>query len=273
MNQTNQSQPTTASSPTTAPHAAAANHAEHEWSRADATIHSADRLPALQGDSVPGDEMSEISAALMRSQRPDAPTIRRVIEVLTRIENPEPEKLTSERTPWTLQRFFDGDIDLDAELSQRFPNAKMMSTIHFRTMGSKSKRGVATLASQDGSGQMVIDVDGQTKQMQMSVTYGSMLTLRFTFDHLGDSERTRWLELMRRKEGGLAFLWGQTRWEQDYLICVGRRYFFNFYAFSPRNFEAAVRMTPDVARALLDWLDNYWKAPPKKESSAPLLSW
>jgi hypothetical protein len=230
-----------------------------------------DDLPSLP--QTPGEELSELSAALVLPNRPDAPTVRRVIEFLAKDDESAPESLAMSQTPWTLQRFFDGDIDLDAELAQRFPNAKMLSTIHFRSLGSKSKRGVATLTSPDGSGQMIVDVDGQTKQMQISVTYGAMLTLRFTFEQLGDAERMRWVELMRRKEGGLAFLWGPTRWEQDYMICVVRRYFSNLYIFSPRNFEAAIRLTPDVTRSLVNWLEGFWKDGPAKSDSAPLLTW
>jgi hypothetical protein len=222
---------------------------------------------------APGEEPSELSAALTVHRRPDAPTVRRVIDFFNQADETALEPLNTGNTPWTLQRFFDGEIDLDAELAQRFPNAKMLSTIHFRSLGSKSKRGVATLTSPDGSGQMIIDVDGQTKQMQIAVTYGAMLTLRFTFDQLGDAERLRWVELMRRKEGGLAFLWGPTRWEHDYMICVSRRYFANFYIFSPRNFEAAIRLTPDVMKSLINWLDGFWKEPPAKSDSAPLLTW
>ena len=223
--------------------------------------------------SNPGEELSELSSALVMPHRPDAPTVRRVIEFLNHTEEQTSEALPIGNTPWTLQRFFDGEIDLDAELAQRFPNAKMLSTIHFRSMGSKSKRGVATLTSPDGSGQMIVDVDGQTKQMQIAVTYGAMLTLRFTFDQLGDAERLRWVELMRRKEGGLAFLWGPTRWEHDYMICVSRRYFANFYIFSPRNFEAAIRLTPDVMKSLINWLYGFWKDTPARNDSAPLLTW
>ena len=62
---------------------------------------------------------------------------------------------------------------------------------------------------------------------------------------------------MQRREGGLAFLWGASRWAEDYVICITRPYFTNLYAFSPANFEAAVRLTQPVLKKLLDWLAYY----------------
>lgn len=176
--------------------------------------------------------------------------------------------------PWTLQQFFNGEIDLDAELAKRFPTMPMMSMVKFRTLGSHSGRRVATLSSQDGSASLTLDGDTTTKEIQMSFTLGSMLTLRFTLNELSDLDRSRWLELMRRDEGGLAFLWGQTRWSNDYVICIARKYFTNFYAFSPHNFEAAVRLTPGVIRQLLEWLEDIWSAgPPAPEVPPTLLTW
>jgi hypothetical protein len=176
--------------------------------------------------------------------------------------------------PWTLQQFFNGEIDLDAELAKRFPTMPMMSMVKFRTLGSHSGRRVATLSSQDGSASLTFDGDTSTKMIHMSFTLGSMLTLRFTLNELSDLDRSRWLELMKRDEGGLAFLWGQTRWSNDYVICIARKYFTNFYAFSPHNFEAAVRLTPGVIRQLLDWIEDIWSAgPPADETPPTLLTW
>jgi hypothetical protein len=101
-----------------------------------------------------------------------------------------------------------------------------------------------------------------------------MLTLRFRQDDVSDVDRTRWLELMRREQGGLAFLWGPVRWEKDYIICVVRRYFTNLYAFSPHGFEAGVRMTPDVTRQLLNWLEKLWNiTPPASTADGKILTW
>lgn len=176
-------------------------------------------------------------------------------------------------TPWTLQQFFNGEIDLDAELARRFPNTPLMSVVSFRSNpAARQKRGVATLSTQDNAATVTVDADAETRIVQFSFSYGSMLTLRFRLDELSDMDRTRWLELMRRDSGGLAFLWGQARWEKDYMVCVSRKYFTNIYAFSPANFEAAARLTPDVARQLLNWLENYWKQPPPSDEPPKLLT-
>lgn len=187
------------------------------------------------------------------------------------------DALTGSRdeTPWTLQQFFDGEIDLDKELSNRFPTIPPMTSVKLRTLGSHSGRKVATLATQDGSATVIFDADISTKVVQISFTYGSMLTLRFSLRNLNSSDRSRWLELMRREQGGLAFLWGPSRWNEDYIICVSRKYSTNIYAFSPRNFEAAIRMTASVTEELLNWLEEIWNAEPEPEDDedSPLLTW
>lgn len=189
--------------------------------------------------------------------------------------SPPDSKLSSTpiNPPWTLQQFFNGEIDLDIELSKRFPNVPVMSTIHFRGLGTRNGRGVATLSTGDGSASVVFDADAATRIVQVSFTFGSMLTLRFTLDELSDMDRSRWVELMRREQGGLAFLWGPARWQHDYVICIARKYFTNFFAFSPHNFEAAMRMTPDVTKKLLNWLEEFWKAPPPDQEPPKLLTW
>ena len=171
----------------------------------------------------------------------------------------EEQSVTSADPPWTLQQFFNGEIDLDVELSTRFANMPLMSTIKFRGLGKSTGRGVATIATPDGSAHIIIDADKTSKVIQVSFTWASMLTLRFTLSDPSDIDRARWLELMRRRQGGLAFLWGPARWEKDYMICISRRYHTNVYAFSPNGHQAAIRMTPDVTQKLLDWLADYWQ--------------
>jgi len=176
--------------------------------------------------------------------------------------------------PWALQQFFNGEIDLDVELNKRFPAMPMMSIIKFRTLGTKSGRHVATITSQDKSASLVVDADKETKTVLMSFTVGSMLTLRFTLAGHRDMDRDRWLELMRREQGGLAFLWGSARWEEDYLICIARKYHTNLYAFSPHQFEAAIRLTPQVTKQLLDWLQDVWEDGEDENEDPPtLLTW
>jgi hypothetical protein len=179
----------------------------------------------------------------------------------------------SGNAPWALQQFFNGEIDLERELAARFPNVPLMSTIRFRSLGAKSRRGIATLATQDGTASTLVEADAATRVVQFSFSFGSMLTLRFGLSSLSDVDRSRWLELMRREQGGLAFLWGQSRWESDYVICIVRKHFTNLYAFSKRDFDAAIRLTPDVTRQMLDWLESMWKPDEPGDGTSKLLTW
>lgn len=180
---------------------------------------------------------------------------------------------TTSNPPWTLQQFFDGEIDLDVELARRFPSMPMMSILKTRTLGTNSGRKVAELSSQDGAAGMIIDADTVSKVIQLSFTFGSMLTLKFVMSDLNNMDRERWVELMRRDAGGLAFLWGTKRWTSDYMICISRKHFTNMYAFSPNNFEAGVRITPTVIKDLLDWLEKIWDEPEPPEEPPQLLTW
>ena len=53
-----------------------------------------------------------------------------------------PSEIISSNPPWTLQQFFNGEIDLDVELVKRFPSMPLMSTIHFRSLGTRTGRGL-----------------------------------------------------------------------------------------------------------------------------------
>lgn len=178
-----------------------------------------------------------------------------------------------EEPPWTLQQFFNGEVDLELELGKRFPKMPMMARIKFREVGTHAKIHSATLSTQDGSAGLTVDVDPRNKIMQMSFTIESMITLRFMLVSLSSMDRERWLDLMQREQGGLAFLWGPDRWQSDYIICLSRKYFTNMYAFSPNNFEAGVRMTPTVSQELLDWLDRTWQLESPDENPPTLLTW
>lgn len=209
---------------------------------------------------------------------------RRLVEkAIQRLQPYLPESASAESAltvdpPWTLQQFFDGEIDLDQELSTRHKQMPVMSTIKFRGLGTRTGRGVATMTTQDNASQIVIDADKQTKQVQISFTFGAMLTLRFNLRDLSDADRQHWLRLMRRDAGGLAFLWGPSRWESDYVVCITRKYYTNFYSFSPNNFEAAASLTPDVTQKLLDWLAGFWTVETPEitagnDDENPLLTW
>lgn len=178
------------------------------------------------------------------------------------------ERLTN--APWILQLFFNGEIDIDAELSKRYPTMPVMSTFHAHRVGSH--HATAILATQDGAATILVDVDASTRSIRFSFVYHAMLALQFPLADLSDMDRSRWLELMRRDQGGLSFLWGKARWESTYVICAAHRYFTNMYAFTPQ-FEAAARLTPDVNRALVNWLDRYWKPAPVEDTQKPITTW
>lgn len=175
--------------------------------------------------------------------------------------------------PWLLQQFMSGQFDeisVDAELNQRFPSMPVMSTFNARLVDDAGNHGVATLATQDAAALLLVDVDRASRLVQFSFTFRSMLTLRYQFAGLSDKDRARWLESMGDTENRLAFLWGQRRWESNYLMCVTHKYHTNLYAFSPQHFESAARLTLDVAQKLVDWLGDFWDA---EVSEKPLLRW
>ncbi len=235
--------------------------------------HSVDRPPRRPDITEP--------PVVLNPDKPQPQAIKRAIDVIARgaivdsVLPPDEQRAVSPRTPWLLEQFFAGDIDLDAELAARNPNLPLMSVVKFQKLGS-SKRGVAGFAVQDGSAQAIFDVDGPQGVMQMAYTLGAMMTMRFVVYDVSISDRRRWLELMRRPEGGIAFLWGPQRWESDYLICVVKRYFTNLYAFSPHSIEAAIRLTPEVTEKLLNWLEKQWDLPADADDASinpDLLTW
>ena len=164
--------------------------------------------------------------------------------------------------PWALQHYFDGEIDLIKELASRFPQVPVMSLIHIRQVGTQTRRGVATLSTQDGAASVIVEIDAPSQATQFTFSVSSILALRFSLGRLTDSERGQWLETMRRETGEPAFLWTQTRWGSDYLISAAHKNYSNLFAFSPQHIEASVRLTPEVTRRLLDWLEFYWNDAP-----------
>lgn len=242
--------------------------AANDGDAADETF--APELPAIDGADADEGDTPPIAKEF----------IRRAIQMLEEDESQELIKLTRERIrepiepPWPLEQFFDGAIDLEGELAMRFSSMPVMSTIKFRKLGAHDGRGVATLTTQDGAAQVIFDADAATHTLQATFTLGSMLSLRFALRDLVD--RTRWLSLMRRDGGGLAFLWGAKRWEKDYIICIARKYYTNFYAFSPHGIEAAARLTPEIAGKLLNWLEKAWGAEEeeaKRDDKPDMLTW
>lgn len=176
--------------------------------------------------------------------------------------------------PWALQQHFDGEINLEAELARRFPEMAVMPHIKIRPLGEGQRREVATMTTADNAAHAVIDADLLTGNLILSFTLSSMLTLRFSLHDISPRMRQRWLDLMRRPEGGVAFLWGPARWESDYLACVVHKYYTNLYCFSPNNFEAGIRMTNIVTEKLVDWLVQVWSSGDDNDDTPPtLLTW
>jgi hypothetical protein len=164
--------------------------------------------------------------------------------------------------PVTLQQFFSGEIDLDTDLARRFANAPLLSHAQFTPRPGEPvhRQASAIFSSNDDSAVMTVDAHlGSEREAALEFTFTlfSTLALRFSLAALVASDRSRWLELMRRPSG-IAFLWTRDRWEQSYLVFVVREHFARMYAFSPHGFEAAARMTPDMLDALLDWLEGLW---------------
>ncbi|MEO8610665.1 MAG: hypothetical protein ABI690_22400 [Chloroflexota bacterium] len=241
-------------------------------------------IPSAPKKSLPDDSSWDLpqdtAASAPHAETPARPN---TADDLPAIDAPPPRReavaraasklAASGSAPVLLQQFFNDQIDLSAELVTRFPSLPLMSVIRFRKLQGKSQRGVATLSTPDGVAAAVIDADATSGSIQLSFSYGSMMSLRFRMDELSSMDRSRWLELMRRDQGGVAFLWGQARWEQDYVICVTRRHFASIYAFSHHGFEAAVRLTPDVTKQLLDWLEKFWHSNAPGDEPPKLLTW
>ena len=185
---------------------------------------------------------------------------------------PEPSRLPGD-APWLLRQYFDEQMDLAAELVNRYPLLPLMTVIRFRKLDDNGKRGLVTLAAADGVATVRIESDTASGFVRFSFTYASMMTLHFRLDELSGMDRTHWLAEMRREQDGVAFLWGQARWEQDYLISTIRRGFASLFAFGRSGFEAGVRLTPDVKDKLLNWLDTAWKIDEPPQDTGKLLTW
>lgn len=213
-------------------------------------------------NTPPSDDYDEI---------PVEELVRLTRELTQRITNADRQRLAEElqssghqrtiqtKGPLTLQQFFTGEIDLDSELAHRFANAPLLSSmsVNPRKVTSLTRRVSAILTSQDGGAMITFDVELQTGRLEVTFTLGSMLSFRFDLGFIEKSDRQRWIDLMRRNSG-IAFLWTKERWENDYMIWVVREYFARLYAFSPKRFEAAVRMTPDMIEKVINWFEAYW---------------
>ncbi|MCU0466725.1 MAG: hypothetical protein MUF38_19425 [Anaerolineae bacterium] len=198
-------------------------------------------------------------------KRPSATMVRRVINRLEQAvgaDRSTPEALAAlsktTSTPWLIQQFLDGAVDLEAELFERYPNAPLLSVAKFRSLSDNSTHKIAYLSAQDEDASLHIDLDPARNLAHFTFTLGGMMSYRYILDNPEGIDRPRWLDLMERRQAGLTFLWSESRWQSDYLIWVVRRYSTHIFAFSPNGSSAAVRITPESTREVLGWLNKQW---------------
>ena len=175
------------------------------------------------------------------------------------------------QAPPLLLQAFNGEIDLERELARRYPNMPLMTQFHRQMSGSRINRGAAAITPPDGAASLLVEVDSISRLAQFTFAWGGMIGLRFAPARLSDMDRQRWIELMRQPTGEPIYLWGQARWESDYLIFCTRRHFTSVYAFSQHHTEAAVRLTDEVMTALIDLLERLWK--PAAPENPALSTW
>lgn len=163
-----------------------------------------------------------------------------------------------DQAPLTIKQFLRGEIDLDSELARRFARAPLLTTIARSPQDTRpALQATAMLSSQDGRAAFNIDIYAEQDVTEVTFTLSHMLAMRFRLENLSPYDKRRWLDLMRR-EAGVAFLWTNRRWEDDYAIFVLRPHYVRVYAFSPQHFEASVRIIRPIARQLINWLDMRW---------------
>jgi hypothetical protein len=169
--------------------------------------------------------------------------------------------------PWLLQGHYAGSINLERELHSRYPSLPLLSVVRTGKMESLTRRATGSVTAQDGSAALVIEADARAG-MQLLFNYASSMGLRFHLDDTSGLDRARWIDLMRQSKDGIVFLWGQHRWERDYLITVLHNGFASFYAFSRNGYEAAARLTPDATSKLINWLESIWPGEDVAEAKA-----
>lgn len=176
--------------------------------------------------------------------------------------------------PWLLQQHFAGKVDLAVELSNRYPTLPLMTIFKQKNVQTPHQPSLGTLSTPDGTATLLVEAMPDSNQFQLAYTISSMLTFRFRMNDLTPVDCAHWLQLLHREQDGITFLWGQSRWEKDYLICTLRRQYASLYAFSPFGFEAGVRLTHNVKNELHDWLASIWNPDTASTGTTPnLLTW
>lgn len=158
--------------------------------------------------------------------------------------------------PYLLQGFYTGKLDLDVELTRRFPAPPLLSNATFAPKpGLHRRHGFAQFSSQDTAASMTIEIHNGA--LEIGFLLYSMISVRFILGEIAETARDRFLDLIARPNG-IAFLWTRERWEHDYLIFVIRERFVRVYAFGPGRVEAASRLTPDGLEQMRAWLTGFW---------------
>ncbi len=194
--------------------------------------------------------------------------IRIARETTARIRNEDRKRLQTEASenrqsiqsgvPHLLQQFFIGKLDLDEELSRRFPNPPLLSSATFEPQpGKRARRGFAQFKAQDESAALNIDLQGIDGTFEADFVYGGMIAAHFAFGAIADAQRKRFLDLIRRRTG-TSVLWTAKRWERDYLVVTVQEGFARLYAFGVHNINAACRLPPEPFRQLTQWLAAFW---------------
>jgi hypothetical protein len=213
--------------------------------------------------------------------------VRMTREFTARITNEDRQRLTVELNeagrniqtgvPYLLQQFFRGKVDLDVELSKRFPGSPLVTpSAFFPPPGKRARYGNAQFLGQDGAAGVQFEMINN--ELEVSFLLGGMISVRFMITALPDTHKIKFLDLMRRPSG-IALLWTRERWERDFLIFVVRDRYARLFAFSPGRFDAACRLTPDGTDQLMEWLTGFWGSesaptePRPDEGSAPSVSW
>lgn len=200
--------------------------------------------------------------------------VRETREFIARITDKDRERLAADLTesghqrtiqsgaPYLLQGFFTGRLDLDVELTRRYPSPPLLSNATFAPKpGQQRRHGFAQFASQDTASTMTIEIHTTTGALEISFLMYSMIGVHFTLGAIAEPQRRRFLDLMSKNDA-IVFLWTTARWEQDYVIFVIRSSYARMYAFGPGRVEAACRLTPDNILQLRTWLGGFWQGNP-----------
>lgn len=165
--------------------------------------------------------------------------------------------------PLILQRYYSGDANkrdmmLSLELNKRFATPPLLSfNEFFPEPGKEASYGLAQFNAQDGAASLTVEIEQRTGEVQFNFLLFGMVGARFAPGVLSDGVRAQMVSI-RSTSDGVAFLWSEAEWQQDYLIFVVRERFARVYAFSAEGGIAACRLTPDGLQKFTHWLAGFW---------------